>query len=426
MGINLGAALGAATKTGFDTYRGLEEEKRLQEEHAWKKKEQDDQEAISKALAANQPGQQTTGTGDMSKPELSSTNSQSMPVSDSDGMPLQTKNVSLKEAQNNAYKAMLDSGVSVQKAQQAIMGGYQLSNAEMENTKATNNQATLNRVMNIYSAADKYAQDKDLAGYVNTLGPEISQVTGNKIALVNNPNGTQEVHEINSDGKLIKNWGSDVNKIHAVVEPLVAKHAMTLYAAMNPDYALKEKTADAEVMKGKGALMTGEAHKIIAGKEKNSIKDKANETATALIEAKEINPITKKPYTPEEAKVAAYKMLLKAPSELKGDAQGNYTLGNKLYVPDPKNPGKYKEAEGIGANLTFNSIMDPANAPTPAASKSKVAVQSQGAKQMDLAAAKAGWKPLGIGGDMYFKQSPDGTPIHMSGAALAKELGLNY
>ena len=126
-----------------------------------------------------------------------------------------------------------------------------------------------------------------------------------------------------------------------------------------------------------------------------------------------------------EAKVDAAKMVLKAPPEIKETAGGNYIVGNKVYRIDPKT-NQAVEVQGFGNNAILEAF---ANANPDQKNPKKAAaipVQSMGAKQMDTAAEKAGWKPLGKGGDMYFKLDANGEPIHRTGAALAKDLGLNY
>lgn len=126
-----------------------------------------------------------------------------------------------------------------------------------------------------------------------------------------------------------------------------------------------------------------------------------------------------------DAKVAASKMILRAPAEVKETASGNYIVGNKVYRIDPKT-NQAVEVQGFGNNAILdafaNANPDQKNTKKPSA----IPVQSTGAKQMDLAAEKAGWKPLGKGGDMYFKLDANGEPVHRTGERLAKELGLNY
>lgn len=204
MGINFGVALGQAAKTGLDTFTTLQEEQRRADEFAWKKKEQDDQEAISKALAANAPGERTTGEGDMTKPELTSYNSQGQIVSDSDGMALQTRNVSTKEAMAGAYKQMLDSGVNAAKAQQAILGGYQLGAAGRteERTQAEDDwhKKTIERLK--LAKTDPVAVLKDIMpAYNNATSGYLND--GNKASLVEGADGTASLVIKDKDNNVV-------------------------------------------------------------------------------------------------------------------------------------------------------------------------------------------------------------------------------
>ena len=82
---------------------------------------------------------------------------------------------------------------------------------------------------------------------------------------------------------------------------------------------------------------------------KDSIKGRAQEYADVLVEMKEINPATKKPYTPEEAKKFALGLVLKAPDTKAPvvNPDGSVTMGGQLFVPDPKRPGNFLPATGL-------------------------------------------------------------------------------
>ena len=82
---------------------------------------------------------------------------------------------------------------------------------------------------------------------------------------------------------------------------------------------------------------------------KDSIKGRAQEYADVLVEMKEINPATKKPYTPEEAKKFALGLILKAPDTKAPtvNPDGSVTIGGQIFIPDPKKPGNFIPATGL-------------------------------------------------------------------------------
>lgn len=469
MGINIGAALGAATKSGFDTYKLIEEEKRLQADEArraeqfkaWqleKAKEQQQDQAL--AETRGRIGQQVYDTAIQNQGGAGSQQAQMLAAqsetaggvtTDADRQAeagaainamrenagqaaLPTNAIQGKEyTEGQANKDYLSKSAGI--GRKAYTEALQTSSLARQNKLDTQFDDLMQERQDKWKQIHSVAQEGGLSGLADAAKKE-----GLPVRFVEGKKGAPgAIEQLDKDGKVVKTYNSIDDAMGALTshvnEHFVQRAAglvgspdkLLTYMNQRKEIEVKQDTANVEKeFKGRGGVYERVHMASIDAQKGKSPTAAYNEKVNALSQSlMDANPGKYK--NPAEAKVDAAKMVLHAPAEIKGDANGNYVVGNKLYVPDPKNPGQFMEAKGFGTSALVNAFAnyDPSKAPN-ASPKSALPVQSQGSKQMDMAAIKAGWKPLGTGGDMYFKLGADGEPIHKTGEALAKDLGLVY
>jgi hypothetical protein len=470
MAINWGAALGAAVDTGLKTYERLgEEELRAMQREELKRKLAEEQ-ALNEKFAgtygrvgqaddygvAIQKASGNTIGGDMSQAKMLSQQG-ALQGNTAEDQAFE------KASAEAAAGAMRENAVRQGKVQEAAL-------PEMTPQEYTSRQA-----MNDYTKAAAGVSRK---GYMEALGmkkearaseiddkfdaardhlnttlsrihgtaesgglkglAEAANKEGIKVKYTEGKNGIGKIDILGADGKVVETVTS-VADATAKLEQAAMQHFQTTatgllgsadklltYMNQREEIGIKRETAQTEKeFKGKGGVYERVHNAAIDAQKGKSptaaYNEKVNLLAQNLMDA---NPNKYKSIA--EAKVDASRMVLKAPPEIKETAGGNYIVGNKVYRIDPKT-NQAVEVQGFGANSIVeafaNANPDQAKNPKKAAA---IPVQSAGAKQMDIAAEKAGWKPLGKGGDMYFKLDSNGEPIHRTGEALAKELGLNY
>lgn len=457
MAINWGLALGQAAKSGLDTFTTLQEEQRKAEEaerrkqeFEWRAQEQRDQRAAAEAFkttmgnVGNQDytqAIQTEGGAGSQQAKMLADDIRGMGADAEKESALSVTNAmrgvtgkeaiapeALKGAIYSEGQAVKDFTSKLAAAGVDPMKAMQLAKAVREDTVGKKTFELNMKRHDDYSTLAGLEQNNDVAGILKTFGPRYEAETGHKVSMGSDGN----VVITDKKGKTIGTLGGDAKTLAGAVASQLQSHYDNQLSALNPEYGLKarevktkESTAQTEKeFKGKGGVYESVHDKMIAAQQGKSptalYNEKVNVTAQALLDSGDAKTLA-------EARVKAAKMVLHAPAEIKGDANGNYVVGNKLYVPDPKNPGKFMEAQGFGPNSVVQAFAnyDPNKAPN-AAPKSALPVQSVGTKQMDAIAMKNGWKPLGTGGDMYFKLDANGEPIHRTGAALAKELGVLF
>lgn len=119
------------------------------------------------------------------------------------------------------------------------------------------------------------------------------------------------------------------------------------------EVAAKEAIIPSEIAKNQGVA----GYYASGGRGKqDSIKARASEYADLLVESGQINPETKKPFTPAEAKKYSLGIAMKAP-ESKGitaNPDGTVIENGILYVPDGK--GGYTPAKGLRSSPA-NSVV---------------------------------------------------------------------
>ena len=464
MGINWGLALGQAAKSGLDTFTTLQEEQRKAEEaerrkqeFEWKAQEQRDTQAV-KDLNAQTLG--NVGNQDYTQAiqTESGTNSQQakMLADDIRGMgadaekesALSTTNTMRRVAGKEAIapealkgttytekQALADFKSGLAKAKIDPLKAAQITSALRTEQRANEEDAFHERMQERYKQIKedpvKFVED-NISIYNDAKTGLFGD--GNTAKLIKAEDGSASLEVRNAKGKIVT--VQPINQETAIKGlQLISAHEYGMMTGKfkeaaelglkRDEVAIKADTAKTEKeFKGEGGVY----HKVHMaaidaqkGKSPTALyNEKVNATAQALLDSGDAKTLA-------EARVKAAKMVLHAPAEIKGDANGNYVVGNKLYVPDPKNPGRFMEAQGFGPNSVVQAFAnyDPNKAPK-ATPTSALPVQSAGVKQMDAVAIKNGWKPMGAGGDMYFKLDANGEPIHRTGAALAKELGVLY
>jgi hypothetical protein len=186
MGFNFGAALGAAAKSGTETYAMLEEQKRKEAEmvrqnevHAAWKKEQAGKEALRTAAAEMPTGNtvpvQQFGTGSGGVDE---------------DRPMVQQPISQSEKLAQFQQRALALGADPMAVQQHVASSFQLNKLKREDDvneqyvalKATHDKkfADLHTGMQ-----DTFAKD-GAAGVIKTYGDQYKQITGNTIKLMGN------------------------------------------------------------------------------------------------------------------------------------------------------------------------------------------------------------------------------------------------
>ena len=462
MGINWGIALGSAAQSGLNTYSKLNEEIRLAEEaerrkqeFEWKAQEQREQQKLREAYKETYGniGNQDFTQDIQAQGGVGAQQAKALNVSSGDAdFDKAVAESTTNALRGNAGQAPIDVGALKGtaytdkqaakdfKAKLAASGvdplkQMQMSGALRSEQRALEEDAFSERMQERYKQIKedpvKFVED-NLSVYNDAKSGHFGD--GNTAKLVKAEDGSATLEVRNAKGKIVTT--QPVNQstaLEALKELAFHEYGMlggkfkegAELGLKRDEVGIKADTAKTEKeFKGEGGVY----HKVHMasidaqrGKSPTAIyAEKVNMLAQNLMDS---NPTKYKSMA--EAKVDAAKMVLKAPPEIKETAGGNYIMGNKVFRIDPKT-NKAVEISGFGENpfLAAFANADPNKQNAPKASA--IPVQSTGARQMDIAAEKAGWKPMGKGGDMYFKLDSNGEPIHRTGEALAKELGIIY
>jgi hypothetical protein len=266
---------------------------------------------------------------------------------------------------------------------------------------------------------------------------EAAKKEGIKVEYVEGKNGIGKINILGPKGDVLESVSS-VADATSKLEQAAMQHFQTqavgllggadkllTYMNQREEIGIKRQTAKTEEeFKGKGGVYEKVHMAAInaqQGKTPTAVyNEKVNVLAQNLMDAE-----PGKYKNMAEAKVAAAKLVLKAPADIKETTSGNYIVGNKVYRIDPKT-NQAVEIQGFGTNSLIEAFANANPDQQKTTKTAAIPVQSAGAKQMDKVASAAGWKPMGKSGDMYFKTGPNGEPIHRTGEQLAKELGVLY
>lgn len=180
--------------------------------------------------------------------------------------------------------------------------------------------------------AEKQKLDDTLArihGIAETGGlkglADAANKEGLKVKFVEGKNGVgSRIQVLGPKGDVIETV-SDINTATQKLSQAAMQQFTTKAASLlgSPDKVLAYMQGEKKIaIQEKEAADKGKYYEAYAGYlnagakggTKETVKGKAAEYADALIEGKVINPKTNKPYTPEEAKVQAYDVILKNPN----------------------------------------------------------------------------------------------------------------
>lgn len=337
MGINWGIALGAAAKSGVDTYERLNEEqrraereKREQEEFEWRKKAQDDERKLAEIYG------QTIGAGDTrqvaDQAAMQDPNSNFNQYQGEDGPAVPTKGIaySSEDKRKDFYTQAAAAGVNPLKVQQAALGDLQYSGAARGERKAGKMEAFENWHADVQ---DKLAKGDYASIYKDNLDlynkPKKGSMfdDGNTADVVASHDG-KSFSLVRKDGE--GNIISSTPITRELVESQLDKIAFAKYQSLDykggtelglkkQEMGIKQQEADTHRgFYGPGGTYE-RVHKYTADAAKdrnsgNSIKARATEYADALVASGENDPKTGKPWTKEAATKYAYAVAVKDPN----------------------------------------------------------------------------------------------------------------
>ena len=417
MGMNWGAALGAAVTTGLNTYERLGEEELREMQRKQLKKELADKEAMAGYLAEAAQQKDYTGGSD-----VKSAIGQATKVYGEDADTARTVQGIIANQTPEQQQATLRAyggaeGAVTPKTQEGALDlsrvgvyknakgesmasneGTALSTAdqykyatkkatEAGNIAAIEKLTPLKAMMRESDLQDKFDIEKKnldntlarIQGTAETGGLkglyEAGKKEGLKLNFVEGKNGVgSRIQVLGPKGDVLETVsdvaGATQKLSEAAMQQFMTKSTSLLgspdkvITAMqgNRKIGLEERTVAA-----KEALVPSEIQKNqgVAGYytsggrgSKDTLKARAQEYADILVESGEINPATKKPYTEAEAKKQALGLVLKAPDTkgITANPDGSVTQNGVLYVPDPKNAGSFIPAKGL-PNSPQNSVV---------------------------------------------------------------------
>jgi hypothetical protein len=213
--------------------------------------------------------------------------------------------------------------------------------AQFDATMGTLHKESTDRLNTIKTTAESGG----LKGLADTFGPELKKAFGHDVKYNPVPGGNGEI--VVMDGKKpiarISSLGEATSALeklagqeftdkfnNSMMRPGMFKSASELTAFMNKREEIGIKRGELDVhqqMYGPGGTYERVHNAATAAANarsgEKSITSRAQEYATALVEAGTINPATKQPYTPEEAKKYALSVALHDPN---AKAKSNWTM----------------------------------------------------------------------------------------------------
>jgi hypothetical protein len=400
MAINLGAALGAAVNTGISTYERLGEEQLRAMQREQLRKEIAEKEALDQAWRQSQArvGQSDDYTQALKTGSEIGTQQAQM-LSNQGALPGNT-------AEDQAFeRASAEAAAGAMRENAVRQGDIPASKAalpEMKPTEFTKAQGMedyvkaagqisrkgtveaiqLKQLVRQSENEDKFfkKQEKlndDLAsirGAADSFGLkgvyDVASKNGMKnIKFVEGKNGIgSRIQVLGPKGDVletISDLNMAVDKLSEAAMGRFMNESVSLLgspdkviAYMQGERQLKIKEKEAED-KGQYYQDYG-AYLRSGGRTKaDSAKARAEEYAELLVESGENNPKTGKPYTLPEARKQAIGLVLKAPDTKAPtvNPDGSVTIGNQIFIPDPKRPGNFLPATGLPGGAA-NPVVD--------------------------------------------------------------------
>jgi hypothetical protein len=397
MGFNLGIALGAAATSGLNAYERGEDIKLRQLQRSQLEKEIAEKEALDAAFRESQArvGQQDeysqaikTGSG-----MTNAGNQQAQMLSNQGALPGNTAEDQAFEraSAESAAGAMRENAVrqgAIPESKAALptmtpseytskqgMADY-VKAAGQVSRKGTLEALQLKGVMRENDVQDKFDSERQklddtlakIHGTAESGGLkglyEESKKEGLNVKFVEGKNGVgSRIQILGPKGDVLETV-SDVASATQKLSDAAMNQFMTKSVGLlgSPDKVISAMQSQKQVslkereVAAKEALVPSEIAKNqgVAGyygsggkSTKDTLKGRAQEYADLLVDSGQINPETKKPYTPAEAKKYSLGIALKAP-ESKGitaNPDGTIIENGILYVPDGK--GGYTPAKGL-------------------------------------------------------------------------------
>lgn len=302
-----------------------------EEQHGWQKSAEEGKVALREAIAAQ---------GDLSKASpdqvMAGPAPQGMPQEGGYAIPGATPEQKLANIQQRA----LAGGTNPADLQTFMTGHLALGSAQrqakldaqFDSTMNTLHKESADRLTNIQTTA----QGGGLKGLADTFGPELKTAFGHDVKYNPVPGGNGEI--VVMDGKKVLTRITDLGQATSALEKLAQQEFADKYekAMLRPgmfksgaeltNYLAKKKELDikqGELGVHQGFYGPGGTYERVhnaataaanARSGEKSITARAQEYATALVDAGTINPATKQPYTPEEAKKYALSIALHDPN----------------------------------------------------------------------------------------------------------------
>ena len=308
------------------------------EQHGWLKSAEEGKTALREAIASQ--GDLSTISPDQ---VMAGPAPQGVPTGTYEGQPAGGYTIpgaTPEQKLSNIQQRALAGGANPSDLQSFMSGHLTLGSAQRQAKLDAQFDATMNTLhkesTDRLNTIKTTAESGGLKGLAETFGPELNKAFGHDVKYNAVPGGNGEI--VVMDGKKVLTRISNLGDATAALEKLAGqeftnkfnnsmmrpgmfKSAAELTAFMNKKDELDIKRGELGVhqsMYGPGGTYERVHDKanaaMSARNSEKSISARAQEYATALVDAGTINPATKQPYTPEEAKKYALSVALHDPN----------------------------------------------------------------------------------------------------------------
>lgn len=368
MGFKLGVALGAAAQSGMNTYLKLGEEQRQEEELNMRRQEaawQEEQRQQERKL--NEITSQTLGMGDTRVVGQDYTGVTGG-IDSADPKPV-TEAYTPQQKMADFKQRALAAGIPLQKVT-TVAGAHRAEKyAEREEMALGFTQQVMDDVKanptDLGAVFKKHFQEQYNEGKLPGLGD------GKTAEVVPAATGGQTIVLKDTKGNVTKTIPLNLETIQALTQRwtgamMASSSPASWWRSREEDLKAREVgVKEGELTLHQGFYGPGGTYERVAnaragaGGEK-SLKARAGEYADALIDAKAINPATKKPYTQEEAKQYALSIALKDPNakvkaewDVSNDGTFRKNAAGVVQDFDPKtNEWKTRGVPAVSANAS--------------------------------------------------------------------------
>lgn len=394
MGFNFGIAAGAAAQAGMSTYERLEEQKLRQLQRSQLEKEIAEKEALDSAWRESQGrvGQQdeysqaikTGGAVGTEQAQMLS-NQGALPGNTAEDQAFERASAqsaagalrenAVRQGAIPESKAALPTMAPTEYTEKQGMADY-VKKASQISRKGTLEALQMEGVVRESSSMRKFDTERqkldDTLAMIHGVGEtgglkglyEKGKENGLKLNFVEGKNGVgSRIQVLGPKGDVLETV-SDIGTATQKLSDAAMNQFMQKSVGLlgSPDKVITALQSQRQIglkereVAAKEALIPSEINKnnSVAGYygsggrgKQDSLKARAQEYADILVESGQINPETKKPFTPAEAKKYSLGIAMKAP-ESKGitaNPDGTVIENGILYVPDGK--GGYTPAKGL-------------------------------------------------------------------------------